>query len=185
VQYEVEQKFRVEDRSPLEKHLHKLGGVLGLPVVHADVYFRHPARDFARTDEALRIRSVGDEHWITYKGPKIDRELKTRAELELPLGSGQQSLAGFTELLTSLGFDPVREVRKTRQPFRVAWRGVNIEGALDNVDGLGQFVELEIIADAAGLDAARQSILSLAEELDLASPERRSYLEMLIDVDRG
>ena len=44
-----------------------------------------PCRDFAQTDEALRIRTVGDTSFVTYKGPKLDATTKTRRELELPL----------------------------------------------------------------------------------------------------
>jgi len=181
VQYEVEQKFRTGDRTALEAELRRLGAVVGATSVQVDCYFRHPARDFAKTDEALRIRSVGDQHFVTYKGPKIDRETKTRQELELPLGSGEQTLAGFTQLLEALGFSRVREVRKTRRAFHVQWNGANVEGAVDNVDGLGEFIELEIVADANDVDSARKAILSLAEKLGLESPERRSYLEMLLE----
>ena len=55
-----------------------------------------------------------------------------------------------------------------------------MEGALDEVDGVGSFVELELQADDAGLDAAKQKISKLAAELHLGPSERRSYLEMLL-----
>ena len=52
-----------------------------------DIYFNSPIVDFAKTDEALRIRTTkqGDEKhiFITYKGAKIDSESKTREEIEL------------------------------------------------------------------------------------------------------
>src|SRR5207253_2313519 len=109
MQYEVEQKVRFSDLRAIDEKLRQLGAAEGPAIVQIDCYFRHPSRDFAQTDEALRIRTVGNEHWITYKGPKIDLETKTRRELELPIGAGQQTIDGFTELLEALGFSSVRE----------------------------------------------------------------------------
>ena len=53
------------------------------------------------------------------------------------------------------------------------------ERGTEEVAGLGVFVELELMADTEELDAARASILSLAETLGLKGSERRSYLELL------
>ena len=65
-------------------------------------------------------------------------------------------------------------------PF--TWTTINAKlKALDEVDGLGTFVELELSADEASLDEARRTIVSLANELDLGPSERRSYLEMLLE----
>ena len=91
----------------------------GFPIAPAqeeiDVYFAHPARDFAQTDEALRLRRKGDANCITYKGPKIDATTKTRREIELPLAPGPESLASWTALLEAVGFRPAGEVRKSRR----------------------------------------------------------------------
>ena len=83
-------------------------------------------------------------------------------------------------MLTALGFSRVRQVRKSRQAAKVQWRGQEIEVALDDVDQLGQFVELEIVTDSDGSDVARELLASLAAELGLESAERRSYLELLL-----
>src|SRR5205085_2625708 len=58
MQYEVEQKFRLSDLPGIDEKLRQLGAVDGPTVVQVDCYFRHPSRDFAQTDEALRIRTV-------------------------------------------------------------------------------------------------------------------------------
>ncbi len=103
---EVELKFRVEDLDQLRQQLLELNAVFSPPVLQLDRYFAHPVRDFATTDEALRIRSVGNRSWITYKGPKLDSATKTRREIELALA--QQDVGGLVaELWEALGF-PVR-----------------------------------------------------------------------------
>ena len=69
----------------------ELGATIEPPVVQVDQYFAHPARDFAQTDEALRLRRVGKQNFITYKGSKIDATTKTRREIELPLAPGEEA----------------------------------------------------------------------------------------------
>lgn len=178
--YEVEQKYAVADLAAVEAALLALGARKLAPVMQKDAYYAHPARDFAETDEALRLRRVGDQTSVTYKGPKLDGETKTRREIELPLGPGTATGKQFAELLAALDFQLVREVRKRRQGFLIPWQDQEIEGALDEVHGLGNFVELELSADDDTLETAKAAIASLAGHLGLSRAERRSYLELLL-----
>ena len=185
--YEVELKFPVTDRGGLERGLVALGARFAPGVEQVDRYFTHPCRDFAATDEAVRLRRVGDAVAITWKGPRIDATTKTRREIELPVGpadaacaSGATTIARWTDLLGALGFEPVRDVAKRRRTAALRRDGADIEAAIDDVDGLGCFLELEERTDGPGLERARQRLAGIARELGCGSPERRSYLELLI-----
>jgi adenylate cyclase, class 2 len=178
--YEVEQKHRVPDVAALTARLADRGVALESAIVQSDQYFAHPARDFARTDEALRIRTVGNNSFVTYKGPKVDATTKTRRELELPLHAGDADGSRYAELLEALGFTSVATVRKQRRPFHIEYQRRRIEGALDDVQGVGTYVELELTADDTELAGAQQAIRALAHELQLGPSERRSYLELLL-----
>lgn len=187
--YEVELKFHVTDAAALERRLADLGGRFAPPVEQVDRYFAHPARDFAVTDEALRLRRVGDDAVITWKGPRLDAAAKTREELELGLAavtsptgtaSGGDTIDRWTKLLESLGFRQVREVAKRRRPACVTWNGAEVEVAVDHVDGLGHFVELELLAEPDGIPQATARLESLAAALGCTHAERRSYLELLL-----
>jgi adenylate cyclase, class 2 len=180
MRYEVEQKHRVDDVAALVARLAERGVALAAPIEQSDQYFAHPARDFARTDEALRIRTTGGSSFVTYKGPKVDATTKTRRELELPLHTDDADGSQFAELLAALGFTPVATVRKQRRLFHVDFNGHKVEGALDDVDGVGTFVELELAADNSERATAQQVIRDLADELQLGPSERRSYLELLL-----
>lgn len=177
---EVELKFRVADREGLLSRLTDLGLEWRETIEQSDLYWAHPARDFAQTDEALRLRTVGEQCWITYKGPKLDALTKTRRELELPLGTGVATLGAWRELLSALGFCPVAEVRKSRRLGLVHWDGREVEVALDTLPTLESFVEFELSADEAEVDGARQALLGLAAALELSESVRTSYLELLL-----
>lgn len=179
--FEVEVKFPLSDRvtEALAK-LHQLGAISGGEAVQTDHYFNHPVRDFAQTDEALRIRSVGDQNWVTWKGPKIGSRTKTRREIELPLGDGTQTAEQLSEVLQILGFRSVTVVRKTRKLHKLTRNGRRFEIALDEVDELGTFLEVELMADETDLKSAQDAVLELARELGLSQTEPRSYLGMLL-----
>ena len=113
---EVEQKFAVADRGALERRLAELSPSPGPAEFQVDSYFAHPSRDFARTDEALRLRTVGESNYITYKGPKLDTTTKTRREIELELPEGADSARHGNELLTALGFTPVARSESVAPP---------------------------------------------------------------------
>jgi adenylate cyclase class 2 len=187
--YEVEIKFPVADPAAVEARLIALAARFRDPVEQADSYFAHPCRDFARTDEALRLRRDGDDVKITWKGPRIDTATKTRREIELDLGvaaagdprpPADATLLDWTQLLEALGFRSVLTVKKRRRPARVPWQGAEVDVAVDSVAGLGDYLELELLARPGEVPQARAILESLARELGCTNPERRSYLELLL-----
>ena len=131
---------------------------------------------------------MGDEIAITWKGPRLAGGGKTRREIELPLETvlradatgTSPTLDRWTELLEALGFRRVREVVKQRRTARLAWQGAQVEIALDAVAGLGDYLELELLAEADEVPAAQARIESLARELGCGPHEPRSYLEMVL-----
>jgi adenylate cyclase class 2 len=181
MQVEVEQKFPLADAAAIEQRLLDLGARFAGAVTQSDRYFNHPAHDFAQTDEALRIRSVGEINFITYKGPRLDYTSKTRQEIELPLASGPDQAEHYAQLLKALKFREVATVTKSRREAEFAWQGTPVHAMLDEVAGLGSFLELEIVTSADGISAAQATLQSLATALGLGSSERRSYLELLLE----
>ena len=178
--YEVELKFPVLDPEAIRRALAGLGAKAVSNCNELDTYLQHPSRSFARTDEALRVREVMSRVVLTYKGPKIDAVTKTREEIEIDLATAPSAAAKVLRLLERLGFGRVREVRKDRELFEVPWQGYVVQASLDQVAGLGSFLELELSSDPAQLEKSRQSLLELAERLNLQNSERRSYLELLL-----
>ncbi len=177
---EVEMKFPLPDGEWVLRLLNERGAIWRELLEQIDEYLAHPVRDFARTDEAFRIRSVGIENCLTYKGPKLDAETKTRREIEVTFATGNEAREQMRELVLALGFKSVACVRKERQTGNISWLGLEIELALDQVEGAGNFLELEICTAAEHMPAAKAAILDLAAELQLGPCERRSYLELCL-----
>ena len=139
-----------------------MGATAGDVEEHRDTYFNHPARDFAETDEAFRIRSIGDGNRLTYKGPLVDKQTKTRQEVEVGCEAGAAGRDKLQEMLIALGFRKVRTVVKRRTPYHLDWQNRPVEVTLDDVEGLGTFVELETIAAEDSWESARDDLLALS-----------------------
>ena len=145
-----------------------------------DVYFNGNLRDFRKSDEALRLRSRTDldagatETLWTYKGPKADPRSNTRTEYETAVGE----LEIAKHILESLGFEAAYTVEKVRREVQ---RG-SVTVCLDQVTGLGAFMELEILLDGGDRDGAVESLLALLDTLGVSREalSRKSYLELLI-----
>jgi len=179
---EVEAKLRLASCGELEevrRRLEELGARLEGVVVEEDTYFQHPCRDFAETDEALRLRIAGGRAELTYKGPKrILGGSKARAEYTTAVADSGEA----ARILEALGFRPAAVVRKQRSYYRLG----DVAVSLDHVEGLGCFLEAEYRGQGSAEEAAR-AIEEVLERLGVATRERiyKSYLELLLEKDRG
>ncbi len=182
---EVEVKYRAADWDRVRAALGGWGAVADPPREDTDHYFNAPDRDFAKTDEAVRLRRIGPANYLTYKGPKRDADTKTRTEVELRLADGAEAAATAVRLLTGLGYRPVAVVTKVRQVYRLTRGGYELEVCLDDVGSVGRFVELEIRAEDNQFEAAKAVVLAAAAELGLTEQERRSYLQLLLAQANG
>lgn len=183
---EVELKFALSDPAAFRHALESLEARradTGIETRESDEYFAHPVREFAKTDEALRIRSTNDGTVLTYKGPRLDTTTKTRKELETAIVAGDANAALFRETLLALGFVPVAVVRKLRETWSVHWESRSVTITIDTVDDVGIFCELECVIDGHNQDwsTVRDSLVRLAEHLPTGSSERSSYLELLLN----
>ena len=191
--FEVELKFPVADlESRREAIVSRFGGRILPAIRQSDCYLAHPARDFADTDEALRVRSVttstGDAKvMVTYKGPKLANDadathnFKTRKEIEIVVSEQAAAADRMLDLFQALGFQPVTRVRKSRERITTHYESWPVEFALDQVEGLGSFVEIEVLTETNHMDEARHVLGEVAKQLELSNAVSTSYLQMLLD----
>jgi len=183
--YEVEVKVEA-DHGPITDRLSSIGAEYVGTVIQEDTYYNAPDRDFVETDEALRVRRETEttgapdelesttESFLTYKGPLLDDQSKTRQEAETRVDSDE----AIREILTGLQYEPAATVRKERERYTVE----DCLVTLDSVDGLGEFVEVETETDD-DIDSARAEAIAVLESLGL-DPDNQtqtSYLGLLLE----
>ena len=182
---EVEIKAKIADAQAAEKSLLALGFTEARTVSEQDVYFNGNDRDFRKTDEALRIRACKDleadteNNTLTYKGPKLGSESQTRKELEISF----EDPAKMKAILSALGYPPVLEVRKLRRMYHLG----EITACIDQVDSLGDYLELEkLVDDKKDYPAAVGELYEWLSKLGIPkdSLTQYSYLELLLKQGR-
>ena len=178
---EIEMKFAVTDFAAAERTLAAWQARPEPALDEADHYFNAPDRDFARTDEAFRLRRIGARNCITYKGPKLAGPAKTRTEIEVSLATGAEAAEGFCQLVHKLGYRSTAVVRKRRTIWHFQRGGFDLQACLDEVAEVGRFVEVEIVAAPEQRAAAERVLQDIAADLGLHQAERRSYLEMFLE----
>jgi len=170
---EVEAKVKVEDLVSIQSFLEREGAERLGESVQKDIYFNAPHRDFGETDEALRVRYADDEAVVTYKGPKIGLTgIKAREEINLDVKRGDRA----EMIVERLGFRRTAVIIKHRIEYR--WQETTIE--LDEVEGLGTYIEIEVLCEDGG-EAASKKIEQVKRDLGIEGKNiTASYLELFL-----
>lgn len=169
---EVESKYRSPGNDKVEKALARLGARKTWGGAMEDFYYAHPSRDFGRTDEALRLRKTEEASELTYKGPRMQSQsVKAREEITLRTDNPLT----VARIIERLGFTESFVVRKNRNSYILDKLKVEV----DDVEGLGEFVELEVLTESP--ERSKELMETARTELGLDKLEPRTYLEMLIE----
>ena len=190
---EVEIKVKISDPNFIRKKF-EFNGVYKLSLHHEDTYFNMPKglRDFKKTDEALRLRKSIEfdrvnkskiqkiNHFIAYKGKKIDNTTKTREEIEVKI----EEIENMKNLLKLLGFREVFTVIKERELYEFTFQNTKIEALIDYLPILKQhFIEVEILAESINkVENAKEKLFQFLEVFGIKKDEsiRTSYLELVM-----
>jgi predicted adenylyl cyclase CyaB len=143
----IEIKARVRDFAALQSRAEALSDTPVQVIPQEDTFFNVPKG-------RLKLRQLGPEHGqlVYYKRPDQDGPKRS----DYLLAATAEPAALKTALTAALGVRGV--VRKTRLLYLAGQTRIH----LDDVEGLGQFMELEVVLTADQSDAEGQAI---AEDL--------------------
>jgi len=169
---EIEVKIEVPNLSPIRTRMDELH-VIPLILEERDIYYSPMDKNFAKTDEALRVRYSNGSCSLTYKGPRMKgRSTKAREEVTVTLDSGEN----IEKILDSLGFLRVFEVKKRREFYQ--YQGAIV--CIDEVEDLGSFIEIEM-SSTDSCEDAEVVIEKIKETLGIKGEHiPLSYFELLL-----
>jgi adenylate cyclase class 2 len=136
---EIEAKLKVDSLNEVEDRLKRLGAEFVAEQSQEDVLFDDSKKNMAKNDSCLRLRkqvvSGHEKYIVTFKGAKQKSSVKKRREIEIEVSN----IDSAKEIFHALGYEEILTVQKQRS----LWRLGNCEVALDKLELLGNFVEIE------------------------------------------
>ncbi|NJE84418.1 class IV adenylate cyclase [Thermococcus sp. CX2] len=167
---EIEIKFRVEFNKT-KAAIESLGAVFVREEIQEDLYFS------LSLPELLRIRRIVNlgRAFLTYKRIEDPGKNEEFDEIEVEISDFEK----MREILKRLGFEEDIWVRKRRLVYRL--NDVTFE--LSEVEGLGAFLDIEVMSD--DVSYAKKRIWDIARRLGLRKEdvEPRLYQELLHELE--
>jgi adenylate cyclase class 2 len=161
---EIERKYRLtakqattlarelERQFGTPEHLHQIDEVF--------LFQKNSFANHQKGDPVIRLRNQNGKASFTLK--KATGNAGSSVEHELAIGSHETMRAALVEM----GYQTVISIEKKRHQY--SGNGVTYE--LDDVTGLGMFLEIEILAEQTD-HAAEQKILEAATDLGLSDTD--------------
>ena len=196
--YDVEVKIKIKKEDNFLEQLEEIGAEYKLDMENIDSYYNMPdgLRDFKDTDEALRVRknteyifdqesnkeiiSVSGD--LTYKGPKIDKDTKSRIEYLTEVSDFE----AINMILITLGFKKIISVKKKRILYKIQFENEEIHIVFDKIQFLdGEFAEFEIITEKKEEILKKKALIfNLMNRLGYEKEESitKSYLELIVNL---
>lgn len=140
---EIEVKAKVLNFEDIKNKLKMLGCVFSLPIIQDDFVYNVRGLDLRKgynNNPVLRIREQGDKILFTLKQNRGNELDCIEKEIEV---SDRNTLKEIIELL---GYEKTVEVHKKR----IKTKYKDYEICLDEVEGLGLFIEVEKISEEDG-----------------------------------
>ncbi len=162
---EIEVKAKVENLDELAHKLEALGCVISEPKRQDDIIFVNYSEPYDQAMPGanfLRIRKSGGKILFTVKQPQTN-ELDCY-EREVEISDADE----MYQAILLLGYHEACRVGKTR---RTAKHG-EYEICLDEIDGLGAFVEVEKIAEDVEAEKVQNELFAFLETLGIDENDR-------------
>lgn len=188
---EVEVKLAVPSLECLEEELVKMGFCYLETIEQEDRYYDSEDCLIRSSGQALRLRKVAklscddrissENTVITFKGKKLDLVSMTRKELETDVAD----FSIMDQILNELGFFAVQPiVKKMRKEFELS-EVYEMHACLDQVEGLGAYLELEIMTEEDKREDALFCIEKILKHLGFSVKDTttNSYLSLLQGVE--
>jgi len=177
---EIEVKAKVKDFDAIERKLEEKGCVLSEPISQHDVIYslkgsKNEFESASEGDVIMRIRKMKDKVELNLKQQRTSEG--DNLEYETVVSDAEAT----HNILATLGWYPVIEVKKVRRKGRL---GV-FEVCLDQVEGLGAYIELEkLVNDDADPEEVRSEIFAELESFGISKSDEnvKGYDTQLYDL---
>lgn len=170
---EIELKFKVDNLDKIVSYLESTGCKISDTTVQNDSIFVEDLNDVESTEGSvwLRIRKTNDKIEMNYKRQSSQKMESEEIEFEV------NSYEKVNDFLKALGFKQWVEVNKKRRHTK--YKDCNV--CIDQVEKLGDFIELELLIENNDDVDYEEYLLNLAKELNIDTNNRiNSHYDTMI-----
>ena len=130
--------------------------------VEEDTYFTDKNLEFVKSRTCLRTRKTNEDFLeLTYK-PKTDNSTEKYGKKEVNLRLDPKDYEDTKYVINQLGYIEYVSFKKYRQVYSKNINGFEYNIMIDKIDGVGNFIELEILANT---EEEKEKIRRAKEEL--------------------
>ena len=157
---ELEKGFVLNDNHLIKEEAIKKGFKLAHEVEETDTYFTDKDKEFVRTRTCLRIRRIDSNYMeLTYKA-KSSQDTERYGKKEVNIQIKPTDYEDLVTVLSGLGYIKYVEFTKYRKVYSKKDNNVEYNIMLDNIKGIGDFVEFEIITHEDVSNSEREKKLA-------------------------
>jgi len=176
---EVEAKFKISDPKPFRLKARHLGKFIGKENKIDDYYTLSSLNKYSK--KSLRIREKKEYYEVNFKkGLSYTGGVHAKNEIEFRVSN----ISGFLELIKDLGFRKWLSKEKISEVYRIK---DNFSIEINNVRGLGWFIEVEYLAKPKEIARARKAVIETAKKLGLKDKDavKAGYTKLLWNKKRN
>lgn len=157
---ELEKGFVLNDNHLIKEEAIEKGFKLAHEVEETDTYFTDKDKEFVRTRTCLRIRRIDSNYMeLTYKA-KSSQDTERYGKKEVNIQIKPTDYEDLVTVLSGLGYIKYVEFTKYRKVYSKKDNNVEYNIMLDNIKGIGDFVEFEIITHEDVSNSEREKKLA-------------------------
>lgn len=147
IKLETEKKFYLKNEDQFELMVEELGFKKMKIISEIDEYFTDIESEFVKNRTCLRLRKTNNKELeLTFKGRSKDLS-NVYAKLENNIKLSLKEYEEIKILFFNLGFYAYSKVEKERQTYTKKEDAITYNILIDEIKGVGNFVEFEILVD--------------------------------------
>ena len=172
---ELEKSFILDEENEkrIQEKIKQEGFKLVSEEIEEDTYFSDKELNFVKNRVCLRTRKINDDHLeLTYK-PKSTEETEKFGKKEVNIELNVKDYEDVKYIIKQLGYIEYVSFKKYRTTYSKNVNGIESNIMLDELKGIGKYIELEVLSEKEDRQKMLSELESLLDEFECSNLEEK------------
>ena len=172
---ELEKSFILDEENEkrIQEKIKQEGFKLVSEEIEEDTYFSDKELNFVKNRVCLRTRKINDDHLeLTYK-PKSTEETEKFGKKEVNIELNVKDYEDVKYIIKQLGYIEYVSFKKYRTTYSKNVNGIESNIMLDELKGIGKYIELEVLSEKEDKQKMLSELESLLDEFECSNLEEK------------